>query len=57
MTPAEYIEQLDALDGRDAELDHAKADDIVLDLIHQVAPDVYDAYMRLMGRATFWAFA
>lgn len=54
MTPTQAVEQLDAMTGKDPERDHAEADDI---LIAMVPLEVREAYVRLIFRSGFWAFA
>lgn len=43
--------------NRDAESDHADADEAILSLIKSFHPEVYDAYVRCQNRAGGWWFA
>ena len=57
MTPEEAITELNALTGDDAERDHAEAEGIVLALLADLHPDVFEAFSRLRDRADDWWFA
>lgn len=52
---ATAVEQLNQLTGTDYEADHSKADEILLAVLDGLAPDVSDAYSRLVARATNWS--
>jgi hypothetical protein len=53
------VNKLDALDGScDCEAQHTDADEILLGLLGQLGAEaVRDAYMRLVKRSKWWAFA
>ena len=54
----EFVRALDACDSaHDGETGHHDADEILLDVLQIVEPDVCLAYQRVMGRAEFWATA
>ena len=48
------VEELDAIDADDGETGHADADQV---LLKAVPPEVREAYVRVMERAGFWAYA
>jgi hypothetical protein len=48
------VRMLDALTGADPERDHGQADEI---LLASVPAEVREAYLRLTGRASWWAAA
>ena len=57
MTEEEAIAELNTLTGDDAERDHAAAEGIVLALLVDLHPDVFEAFSRLRDRADGWWFA
>lgn len=57
LSVATAVEQLDQLTGMDYEADHNKADAILLAVLDGLAPDVSDAYRRLVSRSSNWPAA
>lgn len=54
LTPEEAVRRLDALTGDDPEVDHGKADEI---LLAALPPEVRQAHAKLIERAVWWASA